>query len=136
LRQTFYLESDKSRCFSHRDELDGAVQLLNLQLRSIGRVSAALYSARVKGRQYSAFTVYIDASIAEIEYETMMKPTLDLDSEKFRCFNHMIGSNSIAQYSFRSTASEFQIGRSFYSRDLIRIKPRKRVKRYLSDQGK
>jgi hypothetical protein len=65
------LESDKSRCFSHRDELDSAVQLLNLQLRSVGSLQRrALYSARVKGRQYSAFTVYIDASIAEIEYET------------------------------------------------------------------
>ncbi len=39
LRPTLDLESDKSRCFSHRDELDSAVQLLKL---SRGR--RAIYS--------------------------------------------------------------------------------------------
>jgi hypothetical protein len=44
LRPTLDLESDKSRCRSHRDELDSAVQLL--KLRSVGRGRRAIYSTR------------------------------------------------------------------------------------------
>jgi hypothetical protein len=44
LRPILDLESDKSRCRSHSDELNSAVQLL--KLRSVGRGWHATYSTR------------------------------------------------------------------------------------------
>ena len=56
----------------------------------------------VKGRQYCAYTVYIDGSIAEMEYETGQFSTLIVIS-----FNASITERTRQ----RSTASELQINR-------------------------
>ena len=58
----------------------------------------------VKGRQYSVYIVYIDASIAGRE-AIYMRPTFDLGSDKFQCFIH---SDELGSSMY--TASEFQIG--------------------------
>jgi hypothetical protein len=47
LRPTLDLESDKSQCFNHRDELDSAVQLP--KFRSVDRGRRPIYSTLAIG---------------------------------------------------------------------------------------
>ena len=51
----------------------------------------------IKGREYSTYIVYIDAGSSITEMET-----LDVNSNKFWCFNHRDELDSIAQYSSRT----------------------------------
>ncbi len=77
--------------------------------------------------------VYIVRTVTSMQaLRRCLRPTLDLDSDKFRCFNHRRPTRQ------RSTASELQIGRdmarAIYSARLAILilytglrKPKKRV---------